>query len=90
MLSRRRNATERNVEESLNEATCCCGVNQVRRLEGTATTRKRMTTDHSSSNLGAARIYYRALVGPLRSAEEAKRLCSGLKAAGGDCIIQKN
>ena len=49
MLSRRRNATERNVEESLNEATCCCGVNQVRRLEGTATTRKRMTTDHSSS-----------------------------------------
>ena len=27
---------------------------------------------------------------PLRSAEKATRLCSGLKAAGGDCIIQKN
>ena len=34
------------------------------------------------ADLGAAGIYYRALVGPLRSAEEAKKLCSGLKAAG--------
>jgi SPOR domain len=42
------------------------------------------------ADLGAAGTYYRALVGPLRSAEEAKRLCSGLKAAGGDCVIQKN
>ena len=42
------------------------------------------------ADLGAAGTYYRALVGPLRSAEEAKRLCSGLKAAGADCIIQKN
>ena len=42
------------------------------------------------ADLGVAGSYYRALVGPLRSAEEAKRLCSGLKAAGADCIIQKN
>ena len=42
------------------------------------------------ADLGAAGTYYRALVGPLRSAEEAKRLCSGLKAAGANCIIQKN
>ena len=42
------------------------------------------------ADLGAAGIYYRALVGPLRSAEEAKKLCSGLKAAGAKCIIQKN
>jgi SPOR domain len=42
------------------------------------------------ADLGAEGTYYRALVGPLRSAEEAKRLCSGLKAAGADCIIQKN
>jgi hypothetical protein len=42
------------------------------------------------AELGAAGTYYRALVGPLRSAEEAKRLCSGLKAAGADCIILKN
>jgi len=42
------------------------------------------------ADLGAAGIYYRALVGPFASPENAARLCSGLKAAGGDCIIQKN
>jgi cell division septation protein DedD len=34
--------------------------------------------------------YYRALVGPFASAEEAAGLCSGLKAAGGNCIVQRN
>jgi hypothetical protein len=42
------------------------------------------------TDLGAAGIYYRALVGPFASAEKAAKMCSGLKAAGGDCIIQKN
>ena len=42
------------------------------------------------ADLGAAGIYYRALIGPFASAEKAAKLCSGLKAAGGDCIIQKN
>ena len=42
------------------------------------------------ADLGAAGTYYRALVGPFASAEKAARLCSGLKAAGGNCIIQKN
>jgi hypothetical protein len=42
------------------------------------------------ADLGAAGIYYRALVGPFASAEKAAKLCSGLKAAGGDCIILKN
>ena len=42
------------------------------------------------ADLGAGGIYYRALVGPFASAKEAKRLCSGLKAANADCIIQKN
>jgi SPOR domain len=42
------------------------------------------------ADLGAAGIYYRALVGPFASAEKAAKMCSGLKAAGGDCIIQKN
>jgi hypothetical protein len=41
-------------------------------------------------DLGAAGIYYRALVGPFASAEKAAKMCSRLKAAGGDCIIQKN
>ena len=42
------------------------------------------------ADLGAAGIYYRALVGPFASAEKAAKLCSGLNAAGADCIIQKN
>jgi SPOR domain len=42
------------------------------------------------ADLGAAGIHYRALVGPFGSAEKAEKLCSGLRAAGGDCIIQKN
>jgi hypothetical protein len=35
-------------------------------------------------------IYYRALVGPFASAERPQKLCSGLKGAGGDCLVQKN
>jgi hypothetical protein len=40
------------------------------------------------ADLGAG-TYYRALVGPFASREMAMKLCSALKAAGGDCIIQK-
>jgi hypothetical protein len=32
----------------------------------------------------------RALVGPFASAKKAATLCGGLKAASGDCVIQKN
>jgi hypothetical protein len=42
------------------------------------------------ADLGAKGTYYRALVGPFASAEEAAGLCSGLKSAGGSCLIQKN
>jgi len=41
------------------------------------------------ADLGAKGTYYRALVGPFESAEMAATLCSGLKAAGGNCIVQK-
>jgi hypothetical protein len=41
------------------------------------------------ADLGAG-TYYRTLVGPFASADKAARFCSGLKAAGGSCIIQKN
>ncbi len=40
--------------------------------------------------LGAKGTYYRALVGPFASANEASTLCSDLKAAGGQCLIQRN
>jgi len=42
------------------------------------------------ADLGAKGIYYRALVGPFASAEEAATMCSSLKAAGGSCLVQKN
>jgi nitrate reductase NapE component len=42
------------------------------------------------ADLGAKGIYYRVLVGSFASAEEAAGLCSKLKAAGGNCIVQRN
>jgi hypothetical protein len=42
------------------------------------------------ADLGAKGTYYRALVGPFASATEAAGLCSGLKAAGGNCLVQRN
>jgi hypothetical protein len=42
------------------------------------------------ADLGAKGTYYRALVGPFASAEEAAGMCSSLKAAGGNCLVQRN
>jgi hypothetical protein len=42
------------------------------------------------ADLGAKGTYYRALVGPFASGEQATELCSKLKAAGGSCIVQRN
>jgi cell division protein FtsN len=42
------------------------------------------------ADLGAKGIYYRAMVGPFGSREQAIQLCSSLKAAGGDCVVQSN
>jgi hypothetical protein len=42
------------------------------------------------ADLGAKGIYYRALVGPFASSEQAAGWCSSLKAAGGNCLIQRN
>jgi hypothetical protein len=42
------------------------------------------------TDLGAEGIYYRAIVGPLASMEEAAGVCSTLKAAGESCLVEKN
>jgi SPOR domain len=42
------------------------------------------------ADLGAKGTYYRALVGPFGSSEEAAAMCSSLKAAGGNCLVQRN
>lgn len=35
-------------------------------------------------------VLYRAMVGPFSTADEAFDLCESLKAAGGECIVQRN
>ena len=39
--------------------------------------------------LGDKGTYYRAMV-PAGDSAEANQLCSGMKAAGGSCLVQKN
>ena len=41
------------------------------------------------ADLGSKGVYYRALVGPFGSANEANELCNSLKVAGGQCIVQR-
>ena len=42
------------------------------------------------ADLGAKGTYYRAMVGPFANSGEASQLCSSLKAAGGQCLVQRN
>ena len=42
------------------------------------------------ADLGAKGIYYRAMVGPFASAGAADQFCSNLKAAGGQCNVQRD
>jgi len=39
--------------------------------------------------LGSKGTYYRAMVGPFESSDEAGRFCAALKAAGGSCFVQR-
>ena len=41
-------------------------------------------------DLGTKGTYYRAMVGPFANPSEAGELCSSLKTAGGQCLIQRN
>src|SRR5262245_12408616 len=42
------------------------------------------------AELGAKGTYYRAMIGPFASANEASEWCSSLKAAGGQCLVPRN
>ena len=45
----------------------------------------------AKADLGADKgIYYRAMVGPFGSTEEATQFCGNLKTAGGQCVVQRN
>ena len=42
------------------------------------------------ADLGEKGIYYRAMVGPFGSSDEASQFCGSLKSAGGQCVVQRN
>jgi cell division septation protein DedD len=42
------------------------------------------------ADLGDKGVYYRAMVGPFGSPDEAKQFCGSLTSAGGQCVIQRN
>ncbi len=42
------------------------------------------------ADLGEKGVYYRALVGPFGTSEEASQFCGNLKSAGGQCVVQRN
>jgi hypothetical protein len=41
-------------------------------------------------DLGDKGVYYRAMVGPFGTTEEAAQFCANLKTAGGQCVVQRN
>jgi hypothetical protein len=42
------------------------------------------------ADLGEKGVFYRAQIGPFGSVDEATKMCSELKAAGGQCVVSKN
>lgn len=42
------------------------------------------------ADLGDKGIYYRAMVGPFGTPDEATQFCGSLKTAGGQCVVQRN
>jgi hypothetical protein len=42
------------------------------------------------ADLGDKGVYYRAMVGPFSSYDEASQFCGSLKSAGGQCVAQRN
>ena len=42
------------------------------------------------ADLGDKGVYYRPMVGPFGTPEEAAQFCGKLKSAGGQCVVQRN
>ena len=42
------------------------------------------------ADLGDKGVYYRTMVGPFGTPEEASQFCGSLKTAGGQCVVQRN
>jgi cell division protein FtsN len=41
-------------------------------------------------DLGDRGTFYRAMVGPFSGRDQAYEMCQNLKAAGGECVVQRN
>ncbi len=42
------------------------------------------------SDLGDKGVYYRGLIGPFETPDEALQFCGSLKSVGGQCVVQRN
>jgi hypothetical protein len=42
------------------------------------------------ADLGDKGVYYRAMIGPFSSQDDASQFCGSLKTAGGQCVVQRN
>ncbi len=42
------------------------------------------------ADLGDKGIYFRTMVGPFASQDQATGFCGNLKSAGGQCVVQRN
>ena len=42
------------------------------------------------ADLGAKGVFYRTMVGPFATAQEANQFCASYKAAGGHCVVPNN
>ena len=42
------------------------------------------------ADLGDKGVYYRAMVGPFQTSDEATKFCGNLRVAGGSCVVQRN
>jgi SPOR domain len=42
------------------------------------------------ADLGDKGVYYRAMIGPFGTPDEASQFCGSLKSAGGQCVVQRN
>jgi hypothetical protein len=42
------------------------------------------------ADLGEKGVFYRAMVGPFGTRDEAAQFCTSYRTAGGQCVIQSN
>jgi hypothetical protein len=42
------------------------------------------------ADLGTKGVFYRTMVGPFASVQEANQFCASFKAAGGNCVVPNN